>query len=238
MDERKKRKVVNSWTEQHNIEGFVFDYGGTLDTGGSHWGRVLWDAWQQAGVPVGEGRFREAYVHGERTLGRHPIIQPTFTFRQTLAEKLRLELEYVGQIDYLEPILQQVYAETQRHTAHSRDVLRQLAVRYPLVLVSNFYGNISVVLEEFGFAGLFQQIVESAVVGIRKPDARIFQLGVEALKLLPEQVAVVGDSIEKDIKPACQAGCQTVWLRGRQWTDDPVNEWTADYVITDLKELL
>lgn len=229
---------MNHWIEQNKIIGVIFDYGGTLDTGGCHWGRVLWRAWQQAGVPVSEDRFREAYVYAERTLGRQPVIQPSFTFRQTLAEKLRLELEYVDQPSYQEIILQQVYEETQHHTVQSREVLQQLAQRYPLVLVSNFYGNISVVLEEFGFAGIFQHVIESAVVGIRKPDARIFLLGVEALGLKPEEVAVVGDSIEKDIKPAHEAGCKTVWLRGQQWTDAPADERKADYVITNLNELL
>lgn len=229
---------MNRWIEQHKIKGVIFDYGGTLDTGGCHWGRVLWRAWQQAGVPVSEDRFREAYVYAERTLGRQPVIQPSFTFRQTLAEKLRLELEYVDQPSYQEIILQQVYGETQHHTVQSREVLQQLAQHYPLVLVSNFYGNISVVLEEFGFAGIFQHVIESAVVGIRKPDARIFLLGVEALGLKPEEVAVVGDNIEKDIKPAHEAGCKTVWLRGQQWTDAPGDERKADYVITNLNELL
>lgn len=229
---------MNRWIEQHKIKGVIFDYGGTLDTGGCHWGRVLWRAWQQAGVPVSEDRFREAYVYAERTLGRQPVIQPSFTFRQTLAEKLRLELEYVDQPSYQEIILQQVYKETQHHTAQSREVLQLLAQRHPLVLVSNFYGNISVVLEEFGFAGIFQHVIESAVVGIRKPDARIFLLGVEALGLKSEEVAVVGDSIEKDIKPAHEAGCKTVWLRGQQWTDAPSDERKADYVITNLNELL
>ena len=32
------------------IKGIIFDYGGTLDTGGDHWSEVIWDAWQKAGV--------------------------------------------------------------------------------------------------------------------------------------------------------------------------------------------
>ena len=107
-----------------------------------------------------------------------------------------------------------------------------------MVLVSNFYGNISVVLQEFGFVGLFQEVIESAVVGVRKPDPRIFTLGVEALGLKPEEVAVVGDSMDKDIIPAKQAGCQTVWFKGEGWTDDPVDETIPDRMITDLSQLL
>lgn len=221
-----------------STKGYIFDYGGTLDTGGCHWGKVIWHAYQQAGVPVSEAAFREAYVHGERTLAKNPIIKPDFTFRQTLDAKLRIEMEYLGNTAMHDVVLHQLYADVCRHTAESVRVLRQLKAQYPMVLVSNFYGNIATVLHEFGFDGLFSHIVESAVVGVRKPNPRIFQLGVEALGICAEEVTVVGDSIDKDIKPAHEAGCKTVWIRGEQWTDDPVDERQADRVIDCLSELL
>ena len=217
---------------------YLFDYGGTLDTGGCHWGQVLWRAWQQAGVPVGEAAFREAYVFAERTLGRGGIIGPKDTFRQTLDVKLRLEMEYAGCMDWHDVVLEAVYEQTRRHTAHSVEVLTKLAERCPLGLVTNFYGNMHTVLCEFGFDGLFRSVTESAVAGVRKPDPEIFLMGVASMGLQPAEVTVVGDSIENDIKPACEAGCQTVWLRGEQWTDKPVDERIPHQVITDLNELL
>ncbi|MBR1389106.1 MAG: HAD family hydrolase [Prevotella sp.] len=251
------------------MKGYIFDYGGTLDTGGHHWGKVIWHAYQRQQVPVTEAQFREAYVYAERTLGRNPIIQPDFTFHKTLETKLRLQLQYLQENSLrsalphrsaknsplgakrrfaceelstltspLSTLHSQLYAHTRQVTAHSREVLLQLHEQYPMVLVSNFYGNIAVVLREFGFEGLFQQIIESAVVGIRKPDPRIFTLGVEALGLQPEEVVVVGDSMDKDIIPAKKAGCHTVWFKGEGWTDDPVDESIPDKIITDLNELI
>lgn len=220
------------------IKGYIFDYGGTLDTGGHHWGKVIWHAYERQQVPVSEAQFREAYVHGERTLGKNPIIQPDFTFRQTLEKKLQLQLEFLHQEDYLSPLLDDLYSRTQAETRKSREVLLRLKEQYPMVLVSNFYGNIQTVLREFGLDGVFSQIIESAVVGVRKPDPRIFSLGVEALGQKPDEVVVVGDSIDKDIVPARQAGCHTVWFRGEGWTDDPVDESLPDRIITDLRELL
>lgn len=227
------------------MAGYIFDYGGTLDTGGQHWGKTLWHAYERHHVPVTETQFREAYVYTERTLGRNPIIRPDFTFRQTLETKLHLQLEYLeefceGVKEYGQPLLDDLYERTQTETAHSRRVLETLKERgLPMVLVSNFYGNMPVVLREFGFDGLFFRVIESAVVGIRKPDPRIFLLGVEALGLKPEEVTVVGDSLDKDIHPALKAGCQAVWLRGEGWTpasdngDDPCCE-----IIDSLDELL
>ena len=183
-------------TNMLKTKGYIFDYGGTLDTGGCHWGKVLWHTYQQAGVPVTEARFRDAYVHGERTLAKNPIIQPDYTFRQTLDSKLHIEMEYLDCLNYHDQVLDLLYTEVCRHTAESRAVLLQLKERVPMVLVSNFYGNISTVLREFGFDGIFDHIIESAVVGVRKPDPRIFQLGVEALGMKADEVTVVGDSID------------------------------------------
>lgn len=71
------------------------------------------------------------------------------------------------------------------------------------------------VLKDFGIDGYFKKIIESAVVGVRKPDPKIFTLGVEALGFKPEEVLVFGDSYSKDIIPAEKAGCQVMWIKGR-----------------------
>ena len=227
------------------IKGFIFDYGGTLDTRGNHWGKVLWHGYERTGVPVGEQDFRDAYVYGERTLATSPIVKPDFTFRDTLQAKIRLQLQWLEEnrnlgdaTRYLERILDDVYQQTKDTTKESALVLEELAKRFPLVLVSNFYGNISTVLREFGLDHLFGDIIESAVVGIRKPDARIFALGVERLGMKAEEVAVVGDSYDKDILPSHSIGCHTIWFKGEGWIDEVVKDPVADKVIGSLKEIL
>lgn len=237
------------------IKGIIFDYGGTLDTAGCHWGKMLWHAYERQQVPVTEQQFRDAYVFGERALARNPIIKPDDTFHRTLSAKIRLEMEHLctqgawdaSENDFKEKhqaVLDDLYSEVQRITAHSVDVLTELHKRYPMVLVSNFYGNIACVLSEFGFDGLFLDIVESAVVGVRKPDPKIFTLGVEALNahhptpILPSEILVVGDSFYKDILPAQKAGCKTAWFKGEGWDDETFDETIPDLIINDLQELL
>ena len=120
------------------VKGYIFDYGGTLDTGGCHWGKMLWHAYQHIGMSVSEQQFREAYVHAERTLGKDPIIQPNFTFRQTLEAKIRLQLEYLSQApSYCSHLTSSIMDDVYAHTAHSHKVLQQIP--QPKVLVSNFY---------------------------------------------------------------------------------------------------
>ena len=226
------------------VKGYIFDYGGTLDTGGQHWGKVIWHAYEHLQVPVSETDFRDAYVHAERTLGKNPIIQPDFTFYKTLETKIRLQLEYLQTsyitplTSYILPLTSYLYEATVAETSKSREVLLSLKKQYPMVLVSNFYGNIATVLKEFKLDGIFDTIIESAVVGVRKPDPQIFTLGVEALGMQPDEVVVVGDSMDKDIIPASKAGCHTVWFKGEGWTNAPVDESPAGKVITDLTQLL
>jgi putative hydrolase of the HAD superfamily len=226
------------------VKGYIFDYGGTLDTGGQHWGKVIWHAYEHLQVPVSETDFRDAYVHAERTLGKNPIIQPDFTFYKTLETKIRLQLEYLQTsyitplTSYILPLTSHLYEATVAETRKSREVLLSLKKQYPMVLVSNFYGNIATVLKEFKLDGIFDTIIESAVVGVRKPDPQIFTLGVEALGMQPDEVVVVGDSMDKDIIPASKAGCHTVWFKGEGWTNDPVDETNAERVITALKQLI
>jgi putative hydrolase of the HAD superfamily len=105
------------------------------------------------------------------------------------------------------------------------------------MLVSNFYGNVESVLRDMDIRQYFQGVIESAVVGVRKPDARIFMLGVVALGLKPEEVLVVGDSFRKDIEPSLSIGCKVAWLKGKGWTaeEDAV---THESIIKSLNELL
>ena len=231
------------------IKGYIFDYGGTLDTGGCHWGKVLWRAYMRHGVPVTEDRFREAYVYTERALGKGEVIKPGYTFRKTLSIKLSMEMHHLTKNGYWKAgedeinrkhadILEDIYKDVIEKTAYSRGVLTKIKERCPMVLVSNFYGNINTVLAEFGLDGLFEEVIESAAVGIRKPDPRIFRLGTEALGLDPEDVMVVGDSFTNDIVPAVEAGCRTAWLKGEGWTDTVFDEQLPDIVIKDISRLL
>lgn len=225
---------------------YIFDYGGTLDTGGDHWGRVIWHAYERAGVPVGEEQFREAYVFAERKLGSEPIIKPSFTFRETLHTKLQIEMEHLGINEGLTKVLDDLYALTQKQTAASREVLLKLRETATLALVSNFYGNLRTVLSEFHLDDLFTVVVESAAVGVRKPDPAIYRLALTELEcnhncqlsILNSQITVVGDSMKNDIQPAKELGLYTIQISGEPWDNINTTGISADRVITNLKELL
>lgn len=229
-------------------KGLIFDFGGTLDTDGLHWSEVLWDGYRSAGIEVSKEHFREAYVHAERALAREPLIQPHFTMLDMLRIKVDIETRYLLSNGYwniasperellAEEVARWCYDNAHAIVETSRKVLHNLSERYPLVLVSNFYGNMNAVLHDFKLE-VFQAVIESARVGVRKPDPKIYQLGVEALGLKPEEVTVIGDSYKKDILPAVALGCKTIWLRGKGWEEETVDESVPDAIIGHIAELL
>ena len=229
------------------VKGIIFDYGGTLDSRGDHWSEVLWRGYVEAGAEVDKAAFRDAYVYAERELARTRHILPQHDFRDVLLIKVGIELEYLANAGNLRrcsdstALVQKIagygYDAARCCIEEARGVLETLYARYPLVLVSNFYGNIESVLADFGISRYFKTVIESAVVGVRKPDPRIFQLGVEALGLSPEEVLVVGDSYKKDILPAESIGCRVAWLKGKGWSDDE-DAIVHPAVIADLSDVV
>ncbi|MDR2234248.1 MAG: HAD family hydrolase [Tannerella sp.] len=249
--------------DKSKIHGVIFDYGGTIDSNGVHWAEVIWQGYQAVSMPVTREMFREAYVHGERTLGKNPIIKPYHTFRDMLRLKIDIQWDWLksanetvvdsakGQIHTVDNtthgnqfndieskhcIVDYCYNYALNAIAKARPVIEWLADKYPLVLVSNFYGNIEAVLKDFGLDRFFPVVIESAVVGVRKPDPQIFRFGVDALQLHTDEVVVIGDSYDKDIVPASTIGCLTIWLKNTGWNKYTGSE-TADLTISDFAEL-
>ena len=131
-----------------------------------------------------------------------------------------------------------INAKTLELLQENKQVLEHLKqAGYPMVLVSNFYGNINQVLKDAEIDGYFKEVIESAVVGVRKPNPAIFALGVCALDLPASQVLVVGDTYGKDIIPAHKLGCHTLWIKGLQWEEKKVDESIPDGIIKKLSEM-
>lgn len=209
------------------IQGLLFDYGGTIDTNGLHWGGVLWSRYQHYQLPVDQAAFQKAYAFGERALAINPLVKPTHTFYDVLLLKTEQQFNFLAENGFdldrsmIEVIASDCHQFARQTVAKAKPVLVALAEQYPLGMVSNFYGNLNTVLDDFGIRTCFRTVVESAVVGIRKPDPGIYQLGLDYLQLPAENTVVIGDSYTKDIQPARSLGCQTLWLNVAGWEDAP-----------------
>ena len=96
-------------------------------------------------------------------------------------------------------------------------VLRDLRVRHiKVAALSNSEGHLAHLLAEIGLAPLFDAIIDSAVVGIAKPERRIFEIALEQLGEPTPAIAVhVGDSWDADVQGALGAGWHAIWYQSR-----------------------
>jgi putative hydrolase of the HAD superfamily len=89
----------------------------------------------------------------------------------------------------------------------------------PMAIVSNADGNCEQRLRDAAICQLgpgpgveVATIIDSTVVGVAKPDSRIFGLALEALDLAPERVIHVGDTPGADVVGARAAGVHPVLM--------------------------
>lgn len=243
-------KVGKSDNESFLTPFLILDYGATIDTDGDHWSEIIWDEVKKELPEIEKDDFRKAYVYAERELGKGEIIKADTSFLDTLKAKINLETDYLtengivslddsAREDFCRNIVERLYRRTTLHIAHNREVLANLKKKHSLALVSNFYGNIHTVLKEMEIEEMFCDVVESAEEKIRKPDPRLLTLTIERIGAKAEQCIMVGDSLKKDIAPAKSLGCKTIWMKGRQWEEETLNDGNApDRTITTLDELL
>jgi HAD superfamily hydrolase (TIGR01549 family) len=81
-----------------------------------------------------------------------------------------------------------------------------------LGVVSNSEGRVEEALEAAGLREYFDVVVDSGVLGIEKPDPRIFQAALQALRVAPEEALYVGDLYEIDVLGAQSAGIEAVLI--------------------------
>lgn len=215
------------------IKGILFDYGGTLDSGGRHWSEVIWDGYVTAGINVPKDAFRSAYVYAERELERTPHITPEDTYYELMRKKISIELQELirtGTLPEGYPVDEKADAAAvhcdnvaRAHVKSSAAVLNLLSKKYPLVMITNFYGNMRAVIREYGILGYFRDIVESATAGFRKPSPEIFRMACGRLGTAPAETLMVGDSYKNDIAPAIKLGMQAIWLKNESWNNSEEN---------------
>lgn len=85
-------------------------------------------------------------------------------------------------------------------------------------VVSNSNGSVRAILEELGLARYLDFILDSAVVGVAKPDPRIFRMALDEAKVAPAEAIYIGDLYSVDVLGARGAGLEAILL-------DPGGAW-------------
>ncbi len=104
-------------------------------------------------------------------------------------------------------------------------------------------GTFRNVLRQHGLYELFDTHAISDLLGVEKPDRRIFLHALEALGIPPEewgQVVMVGNNLARDIRGANRLGLISVWLvwNARYPLEPASSEEAPRYQVTDAQELM
>jgi len=124
----------------------------------------------------------------------------------------------------------------QRLLPGARELMTELASTHRLALLTN--GAPDLQREKIAASGLgsfFHAIAVSGEHGIGKPKPEIFHRLLGELGVTPEESVMVGNSLERDIAGARNAGIRSIWIRvpGSEEQADV----TPDYTITSLAEI-
>ena len=203
----------------------LFDFGGTLDADGTPWIRQFHLAFVSEGIRVEPDLFEVAFKQSDDALSRWRGIHRA-GYRTTIekqAEILLNLIEYRGTVSYRR-IADHVVAAAEATAIRNHSILSALRDSYRLGVVSNFTGNLTRCLEELGLAPLFDSVIDSAILGRRKPDPKIFRWALATLDADANASWMIGDNFEADIRPAAGLGMATCWLapEERPWPTEGV----------------
>jgi putative hydrolase of the HAD superfamily len=211
------------------IRAVLFDLGGTLMYSRDPWEPILERGYHALAESLCEQGFeldcadlpRIVRYHLDRYYTRRDqdLYETTYlnVLRDLLAEKGYPE----AKAEAIRRALDAFYTYTQPNWLLEEDALLMLrtleAGGYRLGLVSNAGDNQDVfqLVERFQIEPFFDFILTSASCSYRKPHPRIFELALAHWQIPPQEIAMVGDSLEADVFGAQQLGLYGVWITRR-----------------------
>jgi putative hydrolase of the HAD superfamily len=75
-----------------------------------------------------------------------------------------------------------------------------------VAVISNSEGMLEKLFDRLGILGALDQVVDSGVVGVEKPDPRIFKVALDRFGCSPERALHLGDNFSTDVLGARAAG--------------------------------
>jgi putative hydrolase of the HAD superfamily len=144
--------------------------------------------------------------------------------------KYRVSDEVINQlsIDYIK------YLSSYNHLfPNAVEVLDYLKPKYKLHIITNGFQEVQEKkLLNANIRYYFDQIVNSEMAGVKKPNPLIFELALHKAKITSDSAIMIGDSLEADILGAKAVGFHTLHFNAH---NDPDHEFC--HMIHDLSEI-
>lgn len=212
-----------------SVKGILFDLGNTLLYFDGNWQEVFARADQgmverlaKEGFSLDRDRFLSDFR--ERLSNYHDQREIDFVEHST-AKILEDTLAAHGisnvERSTLEGSLAALYAASQEYWIPEDDLLPTMKALkdagYRMGVISNAGDDqdVQTLVNKARIRPYLDFVLTSAASGMRKPDARIFALGLRFFGLSSQEVVMVGDTLSADILGANRMGIYSVWLTRR-----------------------
>jgi putative hydrolase of the HAD superfamily len=197
------------------ISALIFDLGGTLDGEGLHWLDRFYTLYEEVGLSIPREHIKEAFFYADGECYADPEVNK-IGLRPLIKLHVNIQMERLGIRDatVAEKLAHGFCADMEAHFKRNLPVLQKLRRTYRLGVITNYYGNAEVILNEAGFGPTLDVILDSTRVGLSKPDPTLFTMALARLDVAPGRAVFIGDSYERDMVPAHDAGMKTIWIPG------------------------
>lgn len=113
------------------------------------------------------------------------------------------------------------------------NTLEYLRPSYKLHIITNGFQEVQgKKLRNSGIHGYFDQIIDSEMAGVKKPNPIIFELALEKAGTTADKSLMIGDNLEADIQGALSSGYHALHFNAHQ---EPAHEYCE--MIDDLIEI-
>lgn len=158
--------------------------------------------------------------------------------RRVIATELGVSAEH---IDGAAALIDDVMIGTWMPVDGAADALRSLSTAgYKLAVVSNAWGTMAQWLEQAKVCSVSDDelprvaaVIDSHLVGIEKPDPRIFQLALDQLGVASDRSLYVGDTVRFDVNGAVAAGLHPVHVDPYRFCTGPHSHIASLAELTD-----
>lgn len=168
------------------------------------------------GIDIVMPQFKAAHWEAQKNLGAWATTIASHAERCRKANRQWFETGGIPR-DRIEEALELIFEHPEAHRFWSAlpketpMALQRLADKgFRLGVISNSEGKVAQIMKELRLAHFFETIVDSFLVGVDKPDPKIFHIGLDRLGVAPAEAMYVGDLYEVDVIGARRAGLTPV----------------------------
>jgi putative hydrolase of the HAD superfamily len=197
--------------EQNQVRALLFDFGGTLAFLDFE---LMAREFSRPGLALDALQLEHAEYAGRAALDHHLMSEksrdPNLAYEDFFRAWMHAAGIPVQEFAHISARFRAMHEEAcmwrvVREGTH--DALERLkSAGLKLGIVSNADGRVAADAQRFGLAKFFDVIIDSQVVGVEKPNPKIFQLALQALEVAPEQALYAGDIYAIDMLGARSAG--------------------------------